>query len=191
VAKTLYGEATAETADPFDRRDGWRSHGVMARDFDFRFRDKPIQARLIRARDGALTLAVDSVSSPLHWTAVDDAIDIAVAGMRATVNVYERNGIFHVFTPQGATQITSVDALSQAGGGLSEGGQLTAPMPGRVVSFAVKPGDAVIKGQPLAIIEAMKMEHTIASPADGIVAELLYDPGDQVTEGAELLRLAA
>jgi 3-methylcrotonyl-CoA carboxylase alpha subunit len=62
-------------------------------------------------------------------------------------------------------------------------------MPGKVVSFAVKVGDVVTKGQPLAVMDAMKMEHTIAAPADGTVAELLYAPGDQVTEGAELLRL--
>ena len=70
-----------------------------------------------------------------------------------------------------------------------EGGRLTAPMPGKVVSFAVKAGDAVKKGQPLAVMEAMKMEHTIAAPADGTVAELLYAPGDQVAEGAELLKI--
>jgi 3-methylcrotonyl-CoA carboxylase alpha subunit len=59
------------------------------------------------------------------------------------------------------------------------------------VSFSVKPGDAVKKGQALAVMEAMKMEHTIAAPADGTVQELLFAPGDQVAEGAELLKLAA
>jgi 3-methylcrotonyl-CoA carboxylase alpha subunit len=58
------------------------------------------------------------------------------------------------------------------------------------VSFSVKPGDAVKKGQALAVMEAMKMEHTIAAPADGTVQELLYAPGDQVAEGAELLKIA-
>jgi 3-methylcrotonyl-CoA carboxylase alpha subunit len=64
-------------------------------------------------------------------------------------------------------------------------------MPGKVVSFAVQPGERVRKGQPLAVLEAMKMEHTIAAPADGTVAELLYAPGDQVSEGAELLKINA
>ena len=45
-------------------------------------------------------------------------------------------------------------------------------------------------GQPLAVMEAMKMEHTITAPRDGTVAELLYAVGDQVSEGGELLRLA-
>lgn len=57
------------------------------------------------------------------------------------------------------------------------------------MSFAVKAGDTVKKGQALAVMEAMKMEHTIAAPQDGQVGELLFAPGDQVTEGAELLRL--
>ena len=58
-----------------------------------------------------------------------------------------------------------------------------------MVSIAVKAGDKVSKGQPLAVMEAMKMEHTIAAPKDGVVGEVLYGPGDQVAEGAELLRL--
>ena len=57
------------------------------------------------------------------------------------------------------------------------------------VSLKIVAGDKVTKGQPLAVMEAMKMEHTIAAPADGTVAELLFAPGDQLTEGAELLRL--
>jgi 3-methylcrotonyl-CoA carboxylase alpha subunit len=62
-------------------------------------------------------------------------------------------------------------------------------MPGKVVSFAVKAGDAVKQGQVLAVMEAMKMEHTLVAPEDGKVAELLYAPGDQVAEGAALLKL--
>ena len=67
----------------------------------------------------------------------------------------------------------------------------TAPMPGKVVAFLAQVGDQVKAGQPLAVMEAMKMEHTIAAPRDGTVAELLYAVGDQVAEGGELLRLAS
>jgi 3-methylcrotonyl-CoA carboxylase alpha subunit len=62
-------------------------------------------------------------------------------------------------------------------------------MPGKVVSFLAKAGDKVVRGQPLALMEAMKMEHTISAPHDGVVSELLFAPGDQVAEGSELLRL--
>ena len=81
--------------------------------------------------------------------------------------------------------------LAHAGDGAAEGGRLTAPMPGKMVSFLAQPGDKVVKGQPLAVMEAMKMEHTISAPKDGVVAELLYAVGDQVGDGAELLRLEA
>jgi 3-methylcrotonyl-CoA carboxylase alpha subunit len=54
--------------------------------------------------------------------------------------------------------------LANAGEVDAEGGRLTAPMPGKVVSFAVSAADAVKKGQPLAVMDAMKMEHTIAAP---------------------------
>ena len=96
-----------------------------------------------------------------------------------------------MFTPLGATQITSIDLLAHSGETVAEGGRLTAPCRARWCRLPVKAGDAVTKGQPLAVMEAMKMEHTIAAPADGVVQELLYAPGDQVTEGAELLKLSA
>ena len=105
--------------------------------------------------------------------------------------MYKKEAVAHVFTAQGATQIIAIDALAHAGDTQAEGGRLTAPMPGKVVSFAVKAGDKVTKGQALAVMDAMKMEHTIAAPMDGVVAELLYAPGDQVTEGSELLKLVA
>ena len=89
----------------------------------------------------------------------------------------------------GSALVTEVDLIAHAGEGTSEAGRLTAPMPGKLVAFLAQPGDAVSKGQPLAVMEAMKMEHTIIAPRDGVVAELLFGIGDQVGDGAELLRL--
>ena len=116
-------------------------------------------------------------------------MDLRFNGQRQTVQTWQNGELVHVFCDLGATAITEIDALAHAGEVAAEGGRLTAPMPGKVVSFAVKAGDTVKKGQPLAVMEAMKVEHTIAAPADGTVAELLYAPGDQVAEGAELLKL--
>ncbi len=66
------------------------------------------------------------------------------------------------------------------------GGHLTAPMPGVVVSVAVVEGQMVKRGVALMILEAMKMEHTIVSPADGRVAAIHFAVGDRVGEGQEL-----
>ncbi|MES2184488.1 MAG: acetyl/propionyl/methylcrotonyl-CoA carboxylase subunit alpha [Pseudomonadota bacterium] len=190
VVHRLRAEAGGETADPFGRRDSWRSHGARVRVFDFLFHGEAVAARLAYGRDGSLALAVGEARGPLEWWAAGDALDVVYAGDRTTAHVYQDGAVAHVFTARGATQITVVDPLAQAGAAVAEVGRLTAPMPGKVVSFAVRAGDTVVQGQPLAVMEAMKMEHTITAPADGVVAELLYAPGDQVADGAELLRLA-
>ncbi|MBU1351321.1 MAG: acetyl/propionyl/methylcrotonyl-CoA carboxylase subunit alpha [Gammaproteobacteria bacterium] len=193
VAQTLLKERTSEGVDPFSRRDGFHTHGVVQRRFEFEFGGEHAKAWLTYERGGSLRLAVGegdaAVAGPLVFSARADGIELQFAGQRARAAVYAQGEVDHVFTPLGATQITAIDLLAHAGEAAAEGGRLTAPMPGKVVSFAVKAGDVVTKGQPLAVMEAMKMEHTIAAPADGVVQELLYAPGDQVTEGSELLKL--
>jgi 3-methylcrotonyl-CoA carboxylase alpha subunit len=191
IAKTLLDERATEGVDPFSRRDGWRSHGVNVRRFEFDFQGEAAKAELTYLHDGALQVALGDVSGLLVFSQTPQGIDIQFAGQRMLAKVYRQGEVHHIFAARGATQITTVDLLAHAGHGPAEGGRLTAPMPGKVVSFAVKAGDKVGKGQPLAVMEAMKMEHTIAAPADGVVVELLYAPGDQVAEGAELLKIGA
>ena len=62
-------------------------------------------------------------------------------------------------------------------------GSLTAPMPGNVLRVLVAAGDAVVAGQPLVVVEAMKMEHQINAPADGVVADVLVGPASRSTPG--------
>ncbi len=69
------------------------------------------------------------------------------------------------------------------------GAAVKSPMHGKLVALMVKPGDAVAKGQKLAVVEAMKMEHALASPRDGVVAEVLGEVGAQVGEGARVVVL--
>ncbi|MGE0099098.1 MAG: biotin carboxylase N-terminal domain-containing protein [Hydrogenophaga sp.] len=194
VAQTLLSERSHETADPFSRRDGWRPHGITVRRFDFEYHGESLLAHLSYLHDGALQLAVGDVSSLLDFEALPvetgTRMDLRFNGQRQTVQTWQVDENVYVFCALGATQIVEIDALAHAGEAAAEGGRLTAPMPGKVVSFSVQAGDVVKKGQALAVMEAMKMEHTIAAPVDGTVAELLYAPGDQVSEGAELLKLA-
>jgi 3-methylcrotonyl-CoA carboxylase alpha subunit len=68
--------------------------------------------------------------------------------------------------------------------------RIVAPMPGKIAQVLVRPGDNVKKGQPLAVLEAMKMEHTLSAPADALVATVDAAAGDQVGEGAIILRFA-
>jgi 3-methylcrotonyl-CoA carboxylase alpha subunit len=162
---------------------------VTLRRLEFEFHGALQKAELTYLHDGALHLSVGDVAGVLTFAQAASGINVEFAGQRMAANVYKNTDVAHIFCGQAATQIIAIDLLAHAGVAQAEGGRLTAPMPGKVVSFAVKAGDKVSKGQALAVMEAMKMEHTIAAPLDGVVEELLYAPGDQVAEGAELLKL--
>jgi 3-methylcrotonyl-CoA carboxylase alpha subunit len=191
IADALQAEAAAQGHDPFSRCDGWQSHGITQRRFELEYEGQPVRAELRYERAGVFSLQVgEAAAAPLQFTAPErGGLWVQFNGARVHSTVHAQGEVRHVFTPQGAARISLLDPLAHAGEAPQEGGRLTAPMPGKVVSFAVKAGDAVKAGQALAVMEAMKMEHTIAAPQDGTVAELLYAPGDQVTEGAELLKL--
>jgi biotin carboxyl carrier protein len=76
-------------------------------------------------------------------------------------------------------------------GAASAGGLVTTQMPGRVVRILVQPGDGVRKGQPLIVIEAMKMENELKSPIDGTVGEIYVAEATTVDTGARLIRVDA
>jgi 3-methylcrotonyl-CoA carboxylase alpha subunit len=195
VAHTLTAEAATQTSDPWSRRDGWRLTGTALRRFDVEVGGEHHVIRLSRSKEGAMDLLMGERRLPMTFTQRGDALfDVTVAAQRSTLTVYAQQDRITVFGAEASTSLRLIDptahAIAQAADAASSGGRLTAPMPGKVISFLAKPGQAVKQGQALAVMEAMKMEHTINSPRDGTVAELLYAIGDQVNEGGELLTLA-
>ncbi len=192
VAHTLAEEAQTESADPWSRRDGWRLFGAAQRRFELEVDGEHHQALLARHHHGSLSLTVrgETVALALR-SASPERHELFLNERRVAVATYKVGEQVAVFGAQGSALVTEVDVIAHAGEGGSEGGRLTAPMPGKLVAFLAQAGDTVSKGQPLAVMEAMKMEHTITAPRDGVVAELLFAVGDQVDDGAELLRLQA
>ena len=198
VAHTLTLEAATQTPDPWSRRDGWRLHGTALRRFDMDVGGEHHVIRVSHGKDGALDLLMGEQRLPMTFTQRSDLksaemFDVTVATQRSTLTVYAQQDRLTIFGAQTSTSLRLIDptahAIAQAAEAASSGGRLTAPMPGKVISFLAQPGQAVKQGQALAVMEAMKMEHTINSPRDGMVAELLYAIGDQVNEGGELLTL--
>ncbi len=199
VAHVLIAEREQQSSDPFSKRDGWRPFGIATRGFAFEWHDEAVQAELSYLHDGATLLHITQGDTKLQGvlSCERDGQDVkyrfADQRFKASVHAssHEKGQLAGIFTTQGATKLIVIDPFIQVSEGGALAGRLTAPMPGKLVSFAVKAGDAVKAGQTLAVMEAMKMEHTIAAPKDGVVAEIMYAPGDQVTEGAELIKLAA
>ena len=191
IARELAAERMLESDDPWSRRDGWRLHGSALRRFDLAVRGRHHVVRLERRNDGAMRLSADDAS--WDFAVMSDGLerhDLLLDGRRHRLAVYATGERLTVFEADGVAVIDEFDPIAHAADAAGEGGCLAAPMPGRVIALLARAGDVVKKGQALAVIEAMKMEHTLSAPRDGTVAELLHAVGDQVAEGSELLRLA-
>ena len=189
VAHALADENTRPDADPWSRRDGFRLHGGARRHFHLLRGDDEHAVALARLHDGALRLEIGDASWPFTARSSGEVHDVTLGERRQSLTVYVHGEQVSVFTPGGRADVREVDDIAHAGEGAASTGQLTAPMPGKLIAYMAKPGDKVARGQALAVIEAMKMEHTIHAPRDGVVRDCLYAPGDQVGEGSELLRL--
>jgi len=192
VALALATERALQSADPWSRRDGWRLHGAALRRFDLQVQGRHHVFTLERTHGGAQMLVQGEHRWPFEATSRGAQMhDVTVGERRWALTVYADGERVSIFAPEGSARVEQVDPIAHAAEGAVEGGRLTAPMPGKVIAFLAQPGQVVKQGQPLAVMEAMKMEHTIAAPHDGRVQELLYAVGDQVAEGGELLRLVA
>jgi 3-methylcrotonyl-CoA carboxylase alpha subunit len=85
----------------------------------------------------------------------------------------------------------SAASIHAASAGPASDGALRAPMPGKIVAAPAKPGDAVTKGQPIVVLEAMKMEHALVAPFDGVVETVAVAVGEQVADGTVLATVTA
>jgi 3-methylcrotonyl-CoA carboxylase alpha subunit len=192
VAHTLAVEGATQSADPWSARDGWRMFGSATRRFDLEAGGRHFDALLSRHHRGGMTLTVEGEAIEFAVQSADaETHELFLGTDRIRAKTYAQGERVAVFAEAGSALLTEVDVIAHAGDGPAEGGRLTAPMPGKLIAFLAKAGDTVTKGQSLAVMEAMKMEHTISAPRDGKVAELLFAVGDQVGDGAELLKLEA
>ncbi len=114
-----------------------------------------------------------------------------IDGYRQRVSVVPHDGMFTLFSQRGAMQFALAKPDLGEDDGDGSAGVFTAPMHGVIVKLLVEAGAAVEKDQPLLIMEAMKMEHTIRAPVDGVVTEFYFQPGEQVSGGEALLDFQA
>ncbi|MGZ4467724.1 MAG: acetyl/propionyl/methylcrotonyl-CoA carboxylase subunit alpha [Nocardioidaceae bacterium] len=170
---------------------------------------QPQSTRFVEGyRDGARGLAEDEVVLDVEWYAGrdgyrfadqdrTDATSIGAGKVSADRVVLEVNGVETAFDISARGDLVDVDsayghvALTRLPRFVDpaeqvDTGSLLAPMPGSVVAVAVAAGDPVTAGQPVLVLEAMKMQHTVSAPHDGVVTELPVRVGDQVASGAVL-----
>src|SRR5476649_1347906 len=193
VALLTQEAAANDGSGPWGNAQGWRLNSALKRSLSFA--DEFALASDSKAYAVRVTYAADGWlfnDQPVSLT-TDKGMELHIKlGERAVHGTVLRDGEqFHVFTGGAHYTLHYNDPMAHAGEVEAEGGRLTAPMPGKVVAVLVGKGQDVKKGEPLVIMEAMKMEHTIAAPHDGLVEDVLYAVGDQVADGAPLLAFKA
>ncbi|WP_225033191.1 acetyl/propionyl/methylcrotonyl-CoA carboxylase subunit alpha [Paraburkholderia sp. XV] len=182
----------AHGASPWDALSHWRLNGGYTQTLNWRDIEKETAFAVVFSRDGETrTLTHDGRTEPFRWWtgAGQHEYGAAIGASHVTGRVFIDGDTFHVFCRGEALAFEWQNLLAHAADAEHGEGRLTAPMPGKVIAVLVEQGAVVEKGQPLIVMEAMKMEHTIGAPAAGKVAEVLYAVGDQVTDGAQLLVL--
>jgi propionyl-CoA carboxylase alpha chain len=120
--------------------------------------------------------------------AAPDALDLVVDGIRRQFDVGRRGATLHVHSAPGGTSLAVVPRFPDPDAHLDHG-SLTAPMPGTVVRVLVAPGDGVVAGERLLVLEAMKMEHAVVAPADAVVRKVPVSVGETVDIGQTLVVL--
>ena len=143
------------------------------------------------ARIVTLPIVVDGESETATVTYGNWGTSVAVGGVPAAgdAKVFEAAGDAYVLRDGRQTRVHLKDfSVATAGEGTGDG-VIKAPMHGKVLEILAQPGDRVTAGQRLAVIEAMKMEHTLRAPFDGAVTQVAVDAGAQVVEGAQIMVL--
>jgi 3-methylcrotonyl-CoA carboxylase alpha subunit len=180
------GRDRAESPSPWAARDSWRMNLEGSRSVPLRYGTATITVAVRALPDGAsrLTWGSQTHVAALHAEALHldervircTAID---AGATVVAIVAGQNHAFECSDPLAPPDSTKASA-----------GRIMAPIPGRVASVLVAPGDHVKRGQALVVLEAMKMELTLSAGADGVVRDVRCRKGDMVEERVELVTFA-
>ncbi|TPK92071.1 acetyl/propionyl/methylcrotonyl-CoA carboxylase subunit alpha [Mesorhizobium sp. B2-4-17] len=169
-------EALPPSNDPWSSLSGYAHFHGVARRTRLKFGEDDILAKVSVRADGRFQVALDA---PYDSANSHD--------LRALPRLARWPGHVTVFEGAVGYAFAVPDPLAKSDDAAAASGSLRAPMPGLVKLVRAAKGDTVIKGQPLLILEAMKMEHSIAAPHDGVIAEIATE-GAQVTDGTVLVR---
>ncbi|MDA0339325.1 MAG: acetyl/propionyl/methylcrotonyl-CoA carboxylase subunit alpha [Proteobacteria bacterium] len=186
------GGAPAHTGDPYspwDCANGWRMNLPGAEPFDFLDGDTARRVILHHGKYG-LSLEIEGDVHPASYALEDNGdLSFVLGGTRQIVHVVDEGDAVTVLARGYAHRLERIDPSLSADDMDQAGGDIKAPLPGKITVVMVLQGDAVAKNQPLMTLEAMKMEHTMLATRDGTVTTLNIGPGDQVAEGTLLVSI--
>ena len=181
--------AVAALAEAAGRRSGfpsgWRNVPAHPQQVAYSVDGREVAVAYRFRRDG-VEIAVDGEPLTIELvSATPERVVLDVDGVRRAFAVHRTAAAVYVDDPAGSAALGRVPRFPDPNAHAAAG-SLLAPMPGAVVRVAAAAGDRVTAGQALVVLEAMKMEHTVAAPLDGVLTALHVQPGDQVESGQAL-----
>lgn len=183
----------ADPTSPWALRGNWRIAGADSEVFTFSDAGVhyPVTVSLAQGVDSPVLTLPDGTDVETRFAPAGENLGFyaLVGGEELHAAVLRDGNKLSVIYSGTDADIVFHDPLNVEAAEDDAAGRLTAPMPGKVVAVRVQLGDAVKKGQPLVIVEAMKMEHTVVAPADGKVTAINANIGEQVDEKRELIAL--
>jgi 3-methylcrotonyl-CoA carboxylase alpha subunit len=183
----------ADPADPFSpwrETSGWWPNVEHIRTLYWRSSHQDIEGKLTYSRRGYLLQTAGDSALVSILEDRENQFVLLADSVRISGRVHSREETFVVVAEGEQVTLQWIDPVSVASYAEHPEGNLSAPMPGKIVAVLIRNGQTVTKGAPLITMEAMKMEHTIVAVEDGVVDEVLFNEGDQVDEGALLLRFS-
>ena len=167
---------------PWNTPDAWRMNGAGYQDLVLRGGETVMTIRAQPGPDGViLSLPSGAVRARLEPNG------LRLDGVAHRLRVVRQGEAIIVIAHGSNHVLYPVDPLAPPAAAAAGGGKVTAPIPGRVARILVAPGDAVLRGAALLVIEAMKMELTLTAPMDGVVATIRPMVDEMVQDGAELV----
>ncbi len=187
----LLSQPQSDSGSPWDRRDGWALAPRGVRRWRLRHAGEERSFAVGVRMNGSIVTADVDMSVVSGTLGPAGELIATVDQATAHAHAYVSGATIHLFL-DGAHRIFEwIDPYLPEVAHAETHGGLRAVMPGRILQVLAREGDAVARGAPLVVMEAMKMEHTVTAPAAGKVAKVLCSVGEQVKEGDELLRLEA
>jgi 3-methylcrotonyl-CoA carboxylase alpha subunit len=185
--------ASADPWSPWAFRNGWRLNDEARSELRLRElssngeSEKLLEVIYRRGGGWKISLANGAGFQAQGQLGENGKLSAIIGDERVSAVWIQAGNEISLFTKEAALRFAIVDPFHGAEDAEISGGRLVAPMPGRVISLLVDAGSRVEAHQPVIVLEAMKMEHTLRAPSRGIVVAFRYAAGEQVDEGAELV----
>lgn len=186
--------ASQDPTSPWNITDAWRVNQPNAHHMTLRILDQeyPIEVEQSEAhKTTRYSISANGKTAQAQGSLEDSKLRANIDGYQLTITVAEHEQGYTLYTQDSAITFEQLSADLGNSDDTIDGGGLSAPMNGTIVTLLSEAGTRVQKGDALLVMEAMKMEHTITAPSNGIVKAFYYQPGDLIEGGAELLAFIA